>query len=45
MSKLAQAMLHVGSLGARASAVGLVLGLVLCAGALPAVRYLWSSGI
>ena len=31
-------MLHVGSLGVRASAVGLVLGLVLSAGALRAMR-------
>jgi len=39
MSKLAQAMLHVGSLGAGAAAVGLVLGLVLWERFLPCVIY------
>ena len=37
-STIEKAMLHVGSLGVRASAVGLVLGLVLSAGALRAMR-------
>ena len=44
-SNIRQAMLHVGSAGARASAIGLVLGLVLCAGVLRAMRsVLWGVG-
>jgi predicted permease len=37
-SSIQKAMVQVGSAGARASAVGLLLGLVLCAGALRAMR-------
>jgi ABC-type antimicrobial peptide transport system permease subunit len=37
-SSVRQAMIHVGSPGVRASAVGLVAGLILCVGALRAMR-------
>jgi macrolide transport system ATP-binding/permease protein len=37
-SSIRQAMVNIGGPGVRASAVGLVLGLVLCAGALRAMR-------
>jgi ABC-type antimicrobial peptide transport system permease subunit len=37
-STIRQAMVHVAGTGVRASAVGLVLGLVLCMGALRAMR-------
>ena len=37
-SSVRKAMVHVGGPGARASAVGLILGLVLCAGALRAMH-------
>ena len=37
-SSIRQAMIHVGSAGIRASALGLLLGLVLCAGALRAMH-------
>src|SRR5215469_5571710 len=37
-SSVRRAMVHVGGPGARASAVGLILGLVLCAGALRAMH-------
>ncbi len=37
-SSIRKAMIHVGATGAGASAAGLVLGLVLCAGALRAMR-------
>lgn len=37
-STIQRAMVHVGSLGLRASAVGLLVGLVLCAGVLRAMR-------
>jgi ABC-type lipoprotein release transport system permease subunit len=33
-----QAMIHVGAPGVRASAMGLVVGLILCAGALRALH-------
>ena len=33
-----QAMIHIGAPGARASALGLVLGFILCAGALRAMH-------
>ena len=33
-----KAMIHVGGSGVRASALGLLLGLILCAGALRAMR-------
>jgi predicted permease len=37
-STIRQAMFHVGSPGVRAAVIGLVLGLILCAGALRAMR-------
>jgi macrolide transport system ATP-binding/permease protein len=37
-ASLRQAMLHVGAVGVRASLAGLILGIALCAGALPAMR-------
>jgi hypothetical protein len=37
-STIRQAMMHVGAPGVRASALGLILGLILCAGALRAMR-------
>jgi ABC-type antimicrobial peptide transport system permease subunit len=37
-STIRQAMIHIGSPGIRASMLGLVLGLLLCAGALRAMR-------
>ena len=37
-STIEKAMLHIGSSGIRASALGLVLGLILCIGALRAMR-------
>jgi predicted permease len=37
-STVRQAMIHIGAPGARASALGLVLGLILCAGALRAMH-------
>jgi ABC-type antimicrobial peptide transport system permease subunit len=37
-STIRQTMIRVGRTGVGASALGLVLGLILCAGALPAMR-------
>ena len=37
-STIRQAMVHIGAPGVRASALGLILGLILCAGALRAMR-------
>jgi hypothetical protein len=37
-STIRQAMIHIGGPGARASILGLILGLILCAGALRAMR-------
>jgi len=37
-STIPQAMMHIGASGARASALGLVVGLILCMGALRAMR-------
>jgi macrolide transport system ATP-binding/permease protein len=37
-SSIRQAMVHIGALGVRASVLGLTLGLILCAGALRAMR-------
>jgi predicted permease len=37
-SSVSEAMLHIGAPGLRASAVGLIIGLVLCAGALRAMH-------
>ncbi|MGA9564389.1 MAG: FtsX-like permease family protein, partial [Candidatus Korobacteraceae bacterium] len=37
-STVRQAMVHIGAPGVRASTIGLVLGLILCAGALRAMR-------
>jgi predicted permease len=37
-SSIRQAMVHIGASGVRASALGLMLGLLLCAGALRAMR-------
>jgi ABC-type lipoprotein release transport system permease subunit len=37
-SSVRQAMIHVGSPGVRASAIGLVAGLLLCVGVLRAMR-------
>jgi ABC-type antimicrobial peptide transport system permease subunit len=37
-STIRQTMMHVGRTGVVASALGLVLGLILCAGVLPAMR-------
>jgi ABC-type antimicrobial peptide transport system permease subunit len=37
-STIRQAMIHIGGPGVRASALGLVLGLILCMGALRAMR-------
>jgi predicted permease len=37
-SSVSQAMVHIGAPGVRAAALGLILGLVLCAGALRAMR-------
>ena len=37
-STIRQAMVNIGGRGVRASALGLILGLVLCAGALRAMR-------
>jgi ABC-type antimicrobial peptide transport system permease subunit len=37
-STIRQAMVHIGAPGVRASALGLVLGLILCAGALRAMH-------
>jgi len=37
-SSIRQAMVHIGGPGVRASALGLVVGLILCAGALRAMR-------
>jgi predicted permease len=37
-STIRQAMIHIGAPGVRASALGLILGLILCAGALRAMR-------
>jgi putative ABC transport system permease protein len=45
-STVRQAMVHIGGLGVRASGLGLILGLMLCAGALRAVRsILYGVGI
>jgi predicted permease len=37
-SSIRQAMVHIGAPGLRASALGIILGLILCAGALRAMR-------
>src|SRR5262249_21776073 len=37
-STIRQTMIHVGATGVGASAIGMVLGLILCAAALPAMR-------
>jgi ABC-type antimicrobial peptide transport system permease subunit len=37
-SSVRQAMIHIGAPGVRASALGLILGLILCAGALRAMH-------
>jgi len=37
-STIRQAMIHIGAPGVRASALGLILGLILCAGALRAMH-------
>jgi ABC-type antimicrobial peptide transport system permease subunit len=37
-SSIRQAMIHIGAPGIRASALGIILGLILCSGALPAMR-------
>jgi ABC-type lipoprotein release transport system permease subunit len=37
-SSIRQAMVHIGAPGVRASTLGLILGLILCAGALRAMR-------
>src|SRR5260370_33456309 len=37
-SSIRQAMVHIGAPGIRASVLGLILGLILCAGALRAMR-------